>query len=308
MRKILMLMMIAIILLSACSEENDAEEGKVPDEVTAETENEEKEDDVDEIEEKTEETEEASESSNPSGAQEIFQKAAEVMSGLESVNLTGEIISRTDMMGIVENTTSQINGKVSMQPFAQHLNMNTESDIEGVTESEMFITEEIMYMTDPESGGWLSMSMEHGGMMGDVSAMISEAQLHYFEENHDLFKLTEVSDHYVMMYEGAGEDFKRVVFGAMKDLVGDEAYESMTGMIQEISGKYVFTIDKDTFDIVAMQMDIEQTMDFGVGQMDSTEQISYEYSGFNEVEPVIVPENVVENALSIGLPGGMGAD
>lgn len=299
------------MMLSACGKEDVTPENNSQDEVAEETNNGEKDsvtDQTEEIEDEKDESEESVEVSNPSSIGKIFQKTAEVMSTLEGVNLTGEIISRTDMMGIVENETSHITGNVSMNPLAQYLNMNTDSDMDGVTESEMYITEEAMYMSDPETGGWLSLSIEQGGMMGDISAIISEAQLYYFEEIHDMFDLTEENNHYVMAYEGAGEEFKEVAFGALKDIAGDDAYESMTGMIQEISGKYVFTIDKSTFHIVAMKMDIEQTMDMGVSKIDSKEQIAYEYSGFNEVEKVVVPDDVVENAQTIGLPGEMGGN
>lgn len=305
----LIMIMLSIIMLSACGNEDATPENNSQDGVVAETTNEEKDgatDQTEEIMDEKDESEETVEVSNPSSIGEIFQKTAEVMSTLKGVNLTGEIISRTDMMGIVENETTQITGNVSMNPLVQYMSMDADSDVDGVTKTEMYVTEDAMYMSDPESGSWLSMSMEQGGMMGDISAIISEAQLYYFEEIHDMFDLTEENNHYVMAYEGAGEDFKEVAFGALKDLAGDDAYESMTGMIQEISGKYVFTIDKSTFHIVAMKMDIEQTMDMGVGEIHSSEQISYQYSGFNEVEEVIVPDDVIENAQTLGMPGGMG--
>src|SRR5690625_2327348 len=256
----LLLVMLSILMLSACGENDATTEDNSQDGEVEETNKDEKDSDENQTDKVVDDEEdgakETNEISNPTGVKGIFQKAAEVMSGVQGMNLTGEIISTTDMMGIADNETSQITGEIAINPFAQHLNIHTVSDMDGTVENEMYITEKAMYMTDPESGGWFSMSMEQGGMMGDVSAIISESQFHRLAELHELFELKDDSDHYMITFEGTGEEFKGVAFGALKDIAGDEAYQSLTGMITEISGTYEFTIDKDTFYVVAMKMDV----------------------------------------------------
>ena len=55
------------------------------------------------------------------------------MSTVDGMDITGEIISITDMGGIVENKTSQITEEVSMNTFAQYMRMDSDSDVGGAT-------------------------------------------------------------------------------------------------------------------------------------------------------------------------------
>lgn len=242
-----------------------------------------------------------------SGAEGVFKKATDAASKIKGMSLTGKINSTTDMMGLVTEEFSQITGEVWIDPFVQHLTMDNESTFNGVTEKivmEMYLSGEAMYMTDSQSGKWLSFPMGQG----DLSSIITEARFDYFASHHDSFELSEDKDHYILTLTGSGDELKKIVFGAIKEFVGEEAYQSITKMIKDISGTYELIIDKDTFNMVALKMDLKQTIDTGLGETKIVEQIYYEYSNFNKIDKIVVPDEVINNAQSLNMPSTGGVN
>lgn len=292
----LLVMLLSIIMLSACGENDAPKNNNDRDGVVEDTNNEEQNSDENRTENESNET---PESSSPSGVIEILQKTAEAMSTVDGMNVTGETKMTTEIAGITENKTSKISGKVSMNPYGQYMKFDEESEEYGASTMEMYITEEGTYISDPESG-WLSMPTEQGGLMSELPSYTSEHSLLSYGKVADLFELAEDDDHYVLTFEGSGEDYKKVTYGYLKELADEEAYDAFAGDIIEGSGSLVLTIDKNTFYVVAIQNDSDVKMDLPLDPH-SIEQTNYIYSDFGEVGEVIVPDEVVDNAKTMDM-------
>ncbi|MGM8365685.1 DUF6612 family protein [Virgibacillus sp. W0181] len=234
-----------------------------------------------------------------SGVEGILKQTAKAMKSVSGMVITGEQESTMDMMGMQDHETSNITGRISFDPFAQYLLMESVSEQEGASEMEMYWTNEASYFTDTDTEGWMSVSAEQaGGMMSTVAAL-TESQFNFFAELHDSFELKEDDAHYILTFSSSGEEYKEVMYGAIKEMAGEDAYQSLVDMITDIKGTYELKIDKKTFYVVSMQMDTEHTNNFGGAEIHSKDHTYYEYSDFNKAEEVVVPAEVTENAQDL---------
>ncbi len=235
-------------------------------------------------------------------AQEILAKVAEVMSEMTGMAISGTIDSTTDMMGVTEDEKSEVIGELSLNPVQQHINVNTVSSLEGNSNYEMYMSDGNFYMKGSELPQWMLIPLGEGGLFSDMIAMVTDKQLKYYEDVYEVFDMEEDSHHYTLSYTGSGGEFKEVAFAGLKYYSNGELYDTMTSIIKDVSGSYRFKIDKDTFYIVEMGMDYEQTVDMGAGEVRSIETINYTYSNFNNVDVVTVPDEVKANAQVFRIP------
>lgn len=302
---------MSMIMLVACGENDSSKE--VNKDTTNETQENSETTNVDADEQKDEkkETDDEKEDTSqtnvsPSSIENILKKSAEAMKQVNTMKLTGEIESMDDFSGIITHSTSEVTGEVSMEPWIQYMKMHSIEETNGVVEeieSEIYFTDDIMYMWgSDDSDGWMAIEPTDDSGLADMTARMTDTHLEYFASMHDLFELSESGDAYIISFSGEGEAFKEVAFGVMKEIGGDEMYEAFTSRVTDISGTYEMTISKDTFYIVGLMMDTEQTMDMDAFKIISEERNHYQYSNFNEMDAVSVPDDVIENAEVLSMP------
>lgn len=299
MRKVyvfLLVMLLSIFMLSACGENDASKNNNDTSGLVEDTNNEEQNRDDNKAEN---DSNESTEGSSPSGVGEIFQKTAEAMSTVEGMNISGEMETTTELMGVTDHATSKISGKISMNPYGQYMKYDEESEEYGASTMEMYITEEGMYMSDPDSG-WLSMPAEQEGLMSDMPSYTTEHSLLSYGKLADLFELTEDDDHYILTFEGSGEDYKEVTYGYLKELGDEETYDLFAEDVIEGSITLELTIDKSTFYVVAIQDDSEFVLDL-LTDSPTIRKTNFKYSDFGEVGEVIVPDEVVDNAKTLDM-------
>lgn len=299
----LSLLITGVLLLGACIK-IDVTGGKSNDKKEDPADTEQIDEQPKEVDEETDvdvaKDEDTSEETKPTistitGAEDLLKKTAEVMNTIQGMKISGEIHSALKLMGIPSNETTQVTGELSVAPFVQHAVMHTISDQDPPSDSEIYMTEEAMYMPHPENDSWISLPADEVG--GNTGIFISEKSLANLLKYHDAFEFGENDAHYTLSFTGADDFYKEVIMGQ-----GNESYQRLVDMITSISGTYEFTIDKDTFHIIAVNVDIEQTMVNMGMETHSIEQMSYTYSAFNEIDPVVVPSDIIENAVEITMP------
>ncbi|WP_217587112.1 DUF6612 family protein [Lentibacillus saliphilus] len=235
------------------------------------------------------------------GAEDILLKVAEALKNVDGMAITGKIESETNMLNTTEQETTQLTGEMSLDPFAQHYEMKSESSLDGQSKTEMYWKEDTMYVFDSDHEQWLSISMDQAGVMADVTSVLTDAQFEYLAGHHQSFEMTEGGNYYTLTFSGSNEDYKEIAFGALKNIVGEKAYQSVTNLYTDISGTYELTISKDTHYMMSLKMESEQTMVVGGNEIRSTERIYYEYSDFNKVADVVVPADIINNAQSLNM-------
>lgn len=294
MRKLIgILFIICLLLLTACGGNDISTEESGTDGETAQTdesvENETSDDEVTEADESTD-PQEKDEDNKPSGAKAILEEVAVAMGEVRGMALEGEVKSKTEIAGIITNETSEISGVVTLDPYTQHLIGQTKSDMDGTMKMEMYTADQETYIFDPSSG-WIVMSLGAEQM----AATITDDHFENYSKHHELFDLSEDGENHFLSFEASGDIYKEIAYGGLRDVYGEEAYEDLISMFDDISGSYHFTVDKQTFRVVSLSYDTEMTM---YGTVYSEDSGTYEYSKFNEVDEVTIPEDVIENAQS----------
>lgn len=121
--------------------------------------------------------------------------------------------------------------------------MHKVSDQKPPSDSEMYMTEEMMYAPHPENDSWISMSTD--GVAGNSGIFMSEKSLANLLKYHEAFEFGETDTHYTLTFTGSDDFYKNVIFGE-----GNKGYQLLANAITSITGIYKFTIEKDTFHII----------------------------------------------------------
>lgn len=293
---------IGLILLSACGNNTINENTSESSEITTEqqgTEDKEESESVDPSEQEEEESEKNNtqeEMETDQGVEQILRKSAEAMETLSGMKVNGTINQTSDMGGTTEETTTTLNGEYSVTTSTHHYLTTVESNLDPTESIEMYISTEGMYLQPPEEESWLMMSANQG--LSNMNLTLS-SQPDHFLEFKDLLDLSETADHYVFTITGSGDSFKQFLYGNTKSFMTEEEYQNFLAQFKNVSGKYQFNIAKDTYYLTSLNSEIEESVILGGIQMDSTSSTSYEYSSFNEIEPVSIPDEIKNNAVSI---------
>ena len=296
MRKLfLVVLIVGMLPVAACGKKNGSDELSITRKVTnlpKEIESQQEEKEVSVEVEVTEDKESGNIVVN--GVDDVLKNVAGVLQGIQGMKITGEIKSSTEMVDIVGNETTQVNGVVSLSPFTQHATIHTVSDLDPPSDAEIYMTEEMVYVSNPEDEGWIALSFDN--MLGDTGMFLSEPQFTHFSKYYDAFEFSENDAHYIITFTGSDDVYKEVVF---ENPDGNENYQQMKNSITAVSGTHELTVDKETFHIVGAKIEIEQTMTTMGIEVHSIEQISYMYSDFNKIDRVTVPAEVLKSAKVI---------
>lgn len=244
--------------------------------------------------------------------EQVFDKAMERQENLQSAKVTMTMEQGTAMTieGQEVNMTSSTNMDMSMtvKPMALIADGSmsmTMADEEETLEMplKMYLTEEDgFYMNNVMDEGWLKLPndmykdiLSQAGASADVSEQLK--QLEPFISD---FTFEQTDAAYVLTLNAIGEEFHEIVLdqvmGTMEQQLGADVQSLYEG-IQFEDAKYIITIDKETFDITKMDLDLVFKMDIeGVtAKVNTTSTLIY--SDFNEVDTITIPQDVLDTAV-----------
>lgn len=247
-----------------------------------------------ETEETLKEVDEAPVSKNAlTTVEEVFNETKEAMGSVTSLQITGTNVTETTMNNTIDKETTETVTTASLNPYVQHVVMTTNNQIDGLSEAEMYFTDNIMYVTD-ETGRWLQMDSE---TLGNTVAILLDSHFDHFITHKESFELTEDDNHYIITYNDSPEKFKEIIYeGVQINLLGDMFADSVNDM--EVTGELVLKIAKDTHYVVEQIMNTDMTMQMLGMEVHTVDEASYLSSDFNEVKKVVVPNEVIEGAIS----------
>ncbi|MHA6261393.1 DUF6612 family protein [Sporosarcina sp. CAU 1771] len=297
-KQLLTLLLIGVLIVTACTKQNEEPNNESKKEPVSK----EQETVAPDSEEPTLEVEEEEKKDEPitktiSGVKDVLDNTAEAMKSVETMTIDGVIITKTEMAGVSSTETTDVTGVISMSPFTQHVKMHSVSTLDPPEDSELYITEEVMYGLNTDDGGWISMPTDALSIQAGIFQ--SDEQFARFSSYHELLSLEETDTHYKVLFTGSDDVYKEVVLG-----VGSfgEAHENLMDIVKSISGTLTLLIDKKSFYVVGSSISDEQIAETMGIEIKSEDEISYTYSSFNDLERVVVPEDVINNAVEISLP------
>lgn len=225
--------------------------------------------------------------SKPQTAEELLDSAIEANEELDSYSF--EMMMEAESMG----TTMKIEatGDVTYEPNVMHMKMSM--GLIGITlDVETYITDDDMYMQ--MFGEWIRIE-EDEVELDAIDEMVSD-QLDDLDEFINEFEFKEEDDAYVLTLTSSGEEFidylesylSTLEMGADADLLDDDFASTVNSIDMEMK------FDKETFLLTSQTIDMEfdedgETLDAHVEIM---------LSNMNEIDPIEIPEEVKENAVS----------
>ena len=178
----------------------------------------------------------------------------------------------------------------------QHI-INTATSGEA-TDGEMYVTDEATYFSTVDSGGWIKFNHRQND---GVISVLQEQQLAHLIDYQDAFGLEENDTHFIITYIGSDDLYKEVFYGGpmrTKTPAGDLSAQIKK---MEITGSVKMMVSKETFFVDSRVSMTDVTMHDTV-VIHTIDEASYTFTNYNQLDEVVVPEDIIENAMSIN-PG-----
>lgn len=238
--------------------------------------------------------------------EEIYANATEASENLDSLAMTIESeqtfeVEGEDGSGETNSPLptdvpiqSTIESEMQMDPVAFHQTIETMGQ-----SMEQYYTEEGFYMTSPMEDGWMKAPKELLDQMNAISAQqqTPASQLETLKDYVDEFNLETEGSNYILSFSSKGENVQKLIEDSIEETMPEGMFseEMMAGVeVNELS--YRFAIDKDSYYPQNMNMDMSMTVEEN-GESITIQQSMYgEYSRFNEIEEITIPEEVTETA------------
>ncbi|RXJ02489.1 hypothetical protein DS745_06480 [Anaerobacillus alkaliphilus] len=234
---------------------------------------------------------------NLTDAEEVLKRSLEVMETLESYSMTMES-DQTMTINDTEKVTMKmmIDADMTLEPLAFHQKLSMESDIEmmGKYETEMYLVGEQVFMFEPMMNQWMELPMDLVGDIGALSEMqlSPDQQLLMLRSFVDQIDLSEKGNEYVLKLTGEGTEFMELAqfFGGGSEL--EEMFELFTQFdLNKVD--YEITIDKDTFYQTKLTMTMDLTMAMEGEKVHTVQTMKATIHGYNEVGEIVLPAEVL---------------
>lgn len=244
--------------------------------------------------------------------EQVYEKTIERQQELKSAKAEMEIdqtIGVESEEGSFDMTsTSNFNMDMVIDPMQLYLEgttsmVDSETGEEMKAPIEMYMTQsDGFYLYEETAGGWLKLPQEEFAALMNQTGIQNDPseQLRQLEQFVEDFTFEQNDDEYILTLDADGEKFKEFVLEQAKTAMGSEEamLGSMDGMKIE-DAQYVFNIDKKTFDMNNMKMDMGMTMEQEGGKITIDQSAIVDYSDFNKIDTITIPQEVIDNAQVI---------
>lgn len=242
--------------------------------------------------------------------EEVFEKTLERQQELKSTKADMSISQDMEMkMGdesFTASTVSDMTMKTVVKPMQLYAEGTTamvdnESGEEMTMPLKMYMTEaDGFYLYEKSMDGWFKMSGEsyeeilnQAGMQNDPAEQLK--QLQQFVSD---FTFEQTDNEFTLTLNAEGDKFMSFLLEQMGGSLGEQSEELTTALegttVEE--AKYVLTIDKETFDLTNMMMDLVMAMEIEGVTTKIDQSSTIDYYDFNSVESIVIPREVIDTA------------
>ena len=303
MKKLLTLMMaMLIVVLVACADSSSTDSTETDD--TGDVETSEGAEDVE-----NEESDAAPEIT----LEEVYEKAIERQNEINSMSadivMDQNIVLDESGETFEMKSNSNLQSDFTIDPVASYMHgtvtaFDPMSEQEIELETEMYMLEDAFYMYDSEGDQWLEFPLEEmEAVLGQSAQQIDATeQLELLESIISEFSLEEEGDEYILKLDAAEDKFTEFVIEEMKALqsVGiTEAEEDIVNLINYDKVSYVLKINKDTYDMTAMDLVLNMTLEEGDESLVMNTDTKITFSNFDGIDAIEVPQEVVDEAVPV---------
>lgn len=242
--------------------------------------------------------------------QEVYEKSIAVSEELKSVKA---VIDMNQKMHLPDQEVDlDISSLLEMEYVIEPMQIHQKgtSTVNGMMEEvsgqtmnmESYITKDAFYMYEESVAQWMKFPQE---MMGDLMNATEQsdpsAQLKQIQGYLEDFTFEQDNKNYILTLEASGEKFTELVQAQV-----DEALQTMFDTGEEIqmdmvinSVNYLIHIDKESFQTNKVDLVIDMDMEVDGEKMHMLQDVKTDFSGFNEVKEIVIPQDVIDNAVQI---------
>lgn len=238
--------------------------------------------------------------------EEVFTRSTEASNEVESLHadvLTNQLMTMGEE-GMEMDMTFDLSMDMTAEPLAFHQTAETSivsEDIENENPMtmEMYYTEEGMFIYEPAMDMWLKMPDDS---LADMEEMISQdsidpaEQLDQLQQFQDNFTFEQTADEYILKLDASGEEFKALLDQQLESTLGQMEIEAQMVLDDMMihSASYEIYIDKETFLTNSMNVQMDMDMNIEGDTMNILSDTQSTYSQYNEIGPITVPDEVLE--------------
>lgn len=241
-------------------------------------------------------------------AQQVYDKSVEASAKQTSMQAKMNIDQLIELpaQDITMNSKIKMDMDMVIDPLAMYQKMDIDMGEQGAMAMEIYMTEEGFFMNDPESGQWIKLpgEMYEELVAGMASGADPTLDMNMFKEFVEDFKFEQTDDEYILKLSASGEKFstlfKEIAMNNMP--AGAEMGEEVTEVMENIevtSLEYEIFIDKETFYTNAFNMKMDMTMAVEGEEMRIDQKVNAKLSQINEIETIVVPQEVLDNAVDM---------
>lgn len=209
-----------------------------------------------------------------------------------------------NMMGEEMEMDMNMQMDVVMDPLGlyQYMTM-TMAEIDEEFISESYVTEDGFFVYDSAFDQWIqyddSMYTDLLGM--SETQMDPTAQFELMQSYMEDLKVYEQEDTYELHFELSGEGFQDLldfILNAPDLGLEEEALEDFNVDFDINSMSIVTVLDKETLFPLSEKMDSDMTISVDGEEMNLVQHVQSSYSNHNEVEDIVIPQEVIDSAIS----------
>lgn len=240
-------------------------------------------------------------------AQEVYEKAMAVSDEQKSMHAKMDI----DQLIKIPSQEVEMDSKIKMdmdmvtEPLAMYQKMNMDMGEQGKMDMEMYMTDEGFFMNNPESEGWIKLPDEmYKEMIGEMAATDPTLDMNMFKEFADEFKFEQTDNEYILKLSASGDKFSELLKKVASENIpaglemGEQQAEVLNNMDVKAL-KYEIFIDKKTFYTKAFNMNMQMVMNIEGEEMHLDQKVKADISKINEIEPIKVPLEIIDNAVDM---------
>ncbi|QBP39955.1 DUF6612 family protein [Paenisporosarcina antarctica] len=241
---------------------------------------------------------------------QVFEKSLAQSESIKSLNADIEMAQFIEVpsQNVEMNTETKMTMDMLVDPLSMYQKGTTSTTVPGQgssaqpqeVEIESYMTEEGFFMNQSMSEQWLKLPTEMFEQMMAVSQKQADPsqQLKDLEVFMDDFTFEQTKDMYILNLSASGDKFnefiKKQLTETMPEMQLDQE-EMLKGMnIKKVD--YEIFIDKETFNTTAFNMILEMNVTVEGDVMKMSQNMKSTFNKFNEIEPISVPQEVIDSA------------
>lgn len=248
--------------------------------------------------------------------EEVFAKSTEASESIESLHADMITNQKIDMgaEGMQMDMDMETSMDMTIEPMAFYQQAVTTINSEDIqndnptNEMKMYFTaEEGLFLHEPFMNQWLQIpaeGMEELTSLADQQTANPAEQLEQLKEFQDDFTFEQTADEYILTLDASGEEFEKLLQSQVEKTFSEMQVDMKTLMeaMKVNSISYELFIDKETFFTNKMNMVMDIDMDMEGETMNIKSDMKAQYSKYNEIDAIVVPDEVKESAASTEWP------